>query len=265
LLRRRFAAGVVAAPALWAASRPVWAQTPAAAAGAISRASYLQALSQRMTKAYVQLGLGIERADAQQVLQSSAREFERSIAQLRGLTAAPDIRHTYDLLGAAWKRAQPVVAAAAPTPDSVAKLLNMDTELLQLANTGTWQFQQASRLAGAEWINLAGRQRMLSQRIAKWQFCRVWGVAVRVADQDLPRSRQEFLAAMTRLNQQSRTPQQKDAMRAAELQWVFFDAAIGPGWGGGSPDAQRKLAGASEVILAAFNEVTAAFERGAVA
>lgn len=264
MLRRRFAAAVVVSPAVWAGLRPAWAQTPAAAANAISRASYLQALSQRMTKAYVQLGLGIERADAQQVLRSSAREFERTVTQLRGVAPAADIRNTYDLLAASWKRAQPLVQAEAPTPDNVAKMLNMDSDLLQLANTGTWQFQQASRLADAELINLAGRQRMLSQRIAKWQFCRVWGVAARVADQDLPRSRQEFQAAMTRLAQQARTQPQKEAMRAAELQWVFFEAAIGPGWGGGSPDAQRKLAGASEVILAALNEVTETFERGAV-
>jgi hypothetical protein len=267
--RRRLLTSLCVAPATLLAAPTLWAQSaanPFDYPAAINRAGRQRALSQRISKAYAQLGLGIETDDARKVLAISVANFERSLGLLRTQAPSAEIRETYENLDAIWQRAKPLVQAA-PSKDNAARLLALDAQLLQTANLGTLQFQQASGQASAVLVNVAGRQRMLSQRIAKWQFCRIWGVEAAQAVAEVPKSRQEFLAAMTRLKEQARSDTQKDALRAAELQWVFFDAAIGnPALGAGvtgSAAAQRQLASASELILAAFDDVTTAFERGA--
>lgn len=275
--RRQFVSLALVSPALvsvapWvraqSSNRPAGQQgAPAAAGGipdlanAINRAGRQRALSQRISKAYVQIGLGIEADEARRVLAGSMASFERSLQALYSFAPNSEIRETYDTLGALWQRAKPLLQAATPSKQSAAQLLALDGQMLQTANLGTLQLQQTSTQPGAALVNVAGRQRMLSQRIAKWQFCKVWGVEPAQADQEVPRSRQEFLAAMSRLKDQARTEPQKDSLRTAELQWVFFDAAIGTAWSGGSSGAQRQLASASELILAAFDEVTTAFEK----
>jgi hypothetical protein len=273
--RRQWATLALVAPTLAALSpvapaqstgRPQSAPTATGAppdlASAINRAGRQRALSQRMSKAYVQIGLGIEAEEARRVLSASVAAFERSQQLLMNFAPSAEIRETYDTLGNLWQRAKPLLQAS-PTKQSAAQLVALDGQMLQTANLGTLQLQQAINQPGALLVNVAGRQRMLSQRIAKFQFCKVWEVETALADQEVPRSRQEFLAAMTRLKDQARTEPQRESLRTAELQWVFFDAAIGTAWSGGSSNAQRQLAAASELILAAFDDVTTAFERGA--
>jgi uncharacterized protein YchJ len=112
-------------------------------------------------------------------------------------------------------------------------------------------------------VNLAGRQRMLSQRIAKYQFCRQWGVSEREAPAESAKAKSEFVAAMATLAAQAKTPSQRSALDSAANQWVFFDSALSSA--NGNTGAQSRLARASEQILVAFDDVTLAFERGAAA
>lgn len=73
----------------------------------------------------------------------------------------------------------------------------------------------------------AGRQRMLSQRMAKFYFAAALPVDADKASAEIGKARTEFLAAMDVLrNAPEATPKIKDELQLADGQWFFFDAAL---------------------------------------
>jgi hypothetical protein len=74
-------------------------------------------------------------------------------------------------------------------------------------------------------INKAGRQRMLSQLLAKLYFVQSW--APEAAAKDLDTARGEFLAALKTLREAPEaTPLIRQELVLAEQQWLFFDNAL---------------------------------------
>ncbi|WP_254706973.1 type IV pili methyl-accepting chemotaxis transducer N-terminal domain-containing protein [Ralstonia pseudosolanacearum] len=81
-------------------------------------------------------------------------------------------------------------------------------------------------------INKAGRQRMLSQRIAKISMFRAWGIATPQMTQDLDAAIQEFAAAQAFLvSAPQNTAAIGSELQLAGTQWLFFEEG-GPAAGG---------------------------------
>jgi Type IV pili methyl-accepting chemotaxis transducer N-term len=230
-------------------------------ANAINKGGRQRALSQRLSKAYAMIGLGIERDEGQRILADCMATFDRFLVELRAFARTAELRETYDTLDKIWQQAKLVAVGSAPSKEGLIQLLELDAQLLQTTNRGTLQFQQASGLVTGALVNMAGRQRMLSQRIAKFHFCRLWNVNAREALAETDKAKQEFLAALTQLKAQAGTARQKDALMLADNQWGFFDAALAAAGAAVNAPSQSRLARASETILAAFDDVTTAFER----
>ena len=76
-------------------------------------------------------------------------------------------------------------------------------------------------------INKAGRQRMLSQRMAKFCLSAMLGVDTSTATTEIAKARDEFISATELLRN---APQATDRIRQelllADGQWVFFYAAL---------------------------------------
>jgi Type IV pili methyl-accepting chemotaxis transducer N-term len=259
--RREFMARASALTCVGGVSRRACAQVTDFA-NAINKAGRQRALSQRLSKAYALIGLGIEREEAQRILGDCMATFDRFLVELRAFARTAELRETYDALDKIWQQAKLVAVGNAPSKEGLIQLLALDAQLLQTANRGTQQFQQASGLASGALVNMAGRQRMLSQRIAKFHFCRLWEVNAREALAETEKARQEFLSALTLLKAQASTARQKDTLMLAENQWGFFETTLAGAGGLANTASQSRLARASEIILSAFDDVTAAFERG---
>jgi nitrate/nitrite-specific signal transduction histidine kinase len=76
-------------------------------------------------------------------------------------------------------------------------------------------------------INKAGRQRMLSQRMAKFYLAATLPVDADTATAEIAKARTEFVGAQEVLRQAPEaTPRIKEALQLADGQWVFFDAAL---------------------------------------
>jgi hypothetical protein len=115
-----------------------------------------------------------------------------------------------------------------------------------------------------EAINKAGRQRMLSQRMAKFRLAQRWQVALPEAAQELAPARDGFVAALPVLRDAlEATPAMRAELELAQQQWVFFDIALR------STEASRRLArdvfASSENILAVMDRVTGLYARAAAA
>jgi Type IV pili methyl-accepting chemotaxis transducer N-term len=231
---------------------------------AINRAGRQRALSQRLSKAYAQQGLGVNTLGAARVISDSVRAFDTILAELRAFAPNDSIRQHYAKLDGVWQQSKAIVSVGEPQIGRAPQLLVLDAQLLALAHEGTGMFQRLAERPSAELVNVAGRQRMLSQRIAKYYFCSRWGVATAEAKTEIDKARREFEAGLALLTARANHPSQRDALDLARNQWTFFILAFESSFRTDSPQTMSRVASASELILKAFDDVTQAFERSAL-
>lgn len=194
---------------------------------AINKAGSLRMLSERLGKAWLALAQGIESNSAQQVLDKSTALFDRQLLELKTYAAAPDVRDTYTKLDAAWGSYKTALTGAAPAKGGAATLLQYESKVLALAHQGTAQFESATEKPLGKLVNIAGRQRMLSQRMAMYYLAAKLPVDAATAVGEIDKARAEFVRAMPVLRDAPQTTTRiKDELQQAEMQWVLFDAAL---------------------------------------
>ena len=202
---------------------------------AINKAGRQRMLSQRMGKAWLALVLGVEPAAAQQVLDKSMSLFDRQLVELKAFAPNPEIRDTYGKLEAAWSDYKAALVGTAPGKPGAPGMLQADARVLALAHQGTVQYEAASGKPVGKLVNMAGRQRMLSQRMAKFYLASMLPVDAVTAGTEISKARTEFLSAMELLrNAPEATARIKEELLLADGQWVFFDAALKKAQAGGS-------------------------------
>jgi hypothetical protein len=109
-------------------------------------------------------------------------------------------------------------------------------------------------------INKAGRQRMLSQRMAKFYQAINWGVAPANGAAEMDKARKEFIAGLEELTSApANTPTIKDELELGRQQWMFFENALF-NKGGDKKAAALNVATTSERILEVMNNATGMYE-----
>lgn len=224
-MQRRHFLRTVSATALVGSGVTAWAQIPDLSE-AINRAGRLRMLSQRMSKCWLALAQDVEPRLAQSVLDKSQALFDKQLGELRVYAATPELKDTYTKLDTAWKEFNSQLEAK-PAKGQAAVMLQADTKVLSLAHQGTVQFEAALGHPTGQLVNLAGRQRMLSQRIAKFYLASTVPVDPAAAQLEIGKARTEFIAAMDVLRSAPGSTQRiRDELKLAEGQWLFFDSAM---------------------------------------
>ncbi|GKS97525.1 type IV pili methyl-accepting chemotaxis transducer N-terminal domain-containing protein [Acidovorax sp. SUPP2825] len=225
---------------------------------AINQAGRQRMLSQRMGKAWLALVHGVETANAQQVLDKSLALFERQLAALKAYAPTPAIRATYGELEAAWGLYKATLTGTAPARDAAPAVLQADARVLALAQQGTQQYEATQSKPAGHLVNLAGRQRMLTQRMAKCYLAAALPVDAAAAQAEIAKARSEFATAMAALRTAPQaTPRIQQELQLADGQWVFFDAALQRLQGGGTSAKQLgEVFVASENLLVVMDRVT---------
>ncbi|WP_332739220.1 type IV pili methyl-accepting chemotaxis transducer N-terminal domain-containing protein [Hydrogenophaga sp.] len=194
---------------------------------AINKAGRQRMLSQRMGKGWLALVHKTESGSAQAVLDKSMALFDRQLVELKAFAPSPDIRDTYVLLEAAWSDYKTALVGATPGKSGAAAVLQADARVLALAHQGTLQYEASSGRPVGKLVNVAGRQRMLSQRMAKFYFAATLPVDVPTATTEIAKARTEFLSAMELLrNAPEATERIRSELQLADGQWFFFDQAL---------------------------------------
>ncbi|MCX7217881.1 MAG: type IV pili methyl-accepting chemotaxis transducer N-terminal domain-containing protein [Burkholderiales bacterium] len=236
---------------------------------AINKSGRQRMLSQRMAKAYLQLGQGIDTYHSRKILASSITTFEAQLAELSAYAPTAENRQVFAQMEKNWMDYKNLLSGATPNPTAAKNLMLMSDEMLVLAQSATVQLEKFSGSPSAKLVNLAGRQRMLSQRMAKYYQALQWGVAPPDAIAKLEAARKDFIAAMEVLQSApANTPQIKDGLALAQQQWLFFDNALHQ-FGEKSANPQDKLlllntvASSSERILEVMDSVTTLYQKNA--
>ncbi|MEY2843113.1 MAG: hypothetical protein RI920_1150, partial [Pseudomonadota bacterium] len=134
---------------------------------------------------------------------------------------------------------------------------------LKLAHTGTTLLEAHLGRSLGKLVNVSGRQRMLSQRAAKFYLSQSWGTATPTQLSELNKARQEFASALTMLYEaKEATPAIREEIELVQQQWVFFDNALSKVTEGGQATLHAtEVFASSENILQVMDRVTAMFSR----
>lgn len=201
----RFFAGALAALIFALSPLTVRAQTPAAPAKAtdnawaVNLAGRQRMLSQRSVKAYLMLGQGISTGQARKVLLESVKQFDFQLATLKAYQPTPEVRNALTALERAWTTCSAMLTGVPDKMTAVA-LYDANEELQSAAHGATLAYENTSLAPLDHLVSIAGRQRMLSQRMAKFYFYRTWGLYDAAADMELHLSSAHFSAVLNTID-----------------------------------------------------------------
>ena len=228
---------------------------------AVNKAGRQRMLSQRIAKAYFQIGQKIDVDRSKKILDASVAVFDRQLVELKNYAPTPEIKATYLKLESSWLTYKDLLLGAAPSPDNGRKVLAISEEVLGLAHQGTVQLEKQSSTVAARLVNISGRQRMLSQRMAKFYQASAWGVADDKSAANLDKARREFADALQELVlAPANTPQVKDSLDLVKQQWFFFENALNQR-SGADKRPQLAVATTSERILEEMEGVVGLYEK----
>lgn len=255
--RSRRTALRAAALALLAPGLPLSAQARLALATAINRTARFRALSQRAAKAYGQLYLQVAPPRSRELLELARQQIRAGLQDLDGQGWPPEVAR---LLAEVHKSAGQLDAllAQVPAKDTYLAASKQADHMLATADQATQALQQLAQAPSARLVNTAGRQRMLSQRLARDYGLVASGLGGAGARARMAQDAAEFQAALAQLTAAPiSTPAIRAALELGQAQWVFFDAALKR-----APDMRGldDVATTSERLLEVMDELTGLYE-----
>lgn len=228
---------------------------------AVNKAGRQRMLSQRMVKAWLALGQQIEPQRAEKVLGESLALFDRQLVELRAYAPTDAIRQTYAQLDTLWGTLKSALVGSPPRQQAADALLAIDGKVLALAHQGTQQLEQHIGKPLGRLVNVAGRERMLSQRMAKFQLAQAWSKDNAIRTQ-IDAARREFIDALDVLEKAPEaTPAILQELSLARQQWVLFDHALGSAGQAGPRKAGADVFVCSENILQVMDRITGLYAR----
>ena len=236
----------------------------------VNRCGQLRMLSQRLVKLHALQRAGVQAAQFVEQSHESVARIDAHLAHLgKSLSQA-----TYgDLLGQlvqTWDRLKRALQSVAALDQADAALASKDElaeQLLQGAERLTTELESAGLAPPLRVLNMAGRQRMLSQRFAKYAVLGMLGDSelLQRSEVGMAESRVAFEQALTYLNSLPlSTPDIQSALQAAGIGWLEMLALVKDKRGAGALDRAERLqslAIASENLLDVFEQLSAHYER----
>lgn len=225
---------------------------------AINLAGQQRMLSQRIVKSWVQIGLNVQPMLSMRQLDESIRRFEQNLRVLEPMVNTSEARSALGGLHLAWVPLLAAVRGVIRQPDA-AQVDARAEEVLLAADRLTRVLQDQATVATGRWINLAGRQRMLSQRLVKIYMLRQWGVDSASLREELDSIQNEFSGALASMQQRAgNSAELSEELDKLALQWEWLRTALATE---GAESFRLILAEGGDALLDLAHEVTRLYQQ----
>ena len=232
----------------------------ASIASMINIAGLQRMLSQRIGKAYCQLGLAVDTEISRQQLHEAIDLFSANLVKLEDYAASRPVRDQLQRVRDLWTPIKAV--AGGPVNLEGAKWVAYWSDDLLFASHKVVQLlQDESNTSHGRLVNISGRRRMLSQRLAKLYMLQVWGVNTLTIQDELETAKNEFTGALAELQA---APENTDAINRrltmVARDWTWFRKAMNMV---DTDPFPKTVADVSETILVNMHEITRMYEEQA--
>jgi len=215
----------------------------------INKAGRQRMLSQRMAKLWLMLERGVLARRARVVLNQSVALFDSQLKVL-GTTAAGVAGYESSAeLDRLWKQYRALLESK-PSSKGAHQLFSMNEAVLNAAQALTLSFEDCDGTHQGKLVNLAGRQRMLSQRMAKLFMFRQMNIEVRKCRSELEIAEEEFSSALSLLSSTAQgKPRIVAELEQAAEHWRALQSAMARQQDASSSASARMVCTFSEHLL----------------
>ncbi len=159
---------------LWL-SATLFGESIASLSDAINVSGKQRMYSQRFLKDYAMIGMQNNYGNPKNDLAQTIDVFQKSLQALQQFKSDTITMKVLKDEEEIWKKVKIILDDKANI-ERVPELQNLLEKLLKKADEATKDFVNLSKEKGSEIINIAGRQRMLSQRMASLYLIKTWGI-----------------------------------------------------------------------------------------
>lgn len=190
---------------------------------AVNMAGKQRMLTQSMLKNYTMSGMNITFGEPDKKLQQNINLFDEAIKELEALQLNAQVNDSLSNVQQLWLPIKKILHAS-PEKEKVSALQKDLDVLLAACQQTTELIATSSGEQTSDIINLSGRQRMLSQRLAALYMLQVWGIADPEFKDKLNATLDEFGNAQTTLLQSKQnTPEINTGLAKVKKQFKWFE------------------------------------------
>ncbi|WP_067518240.1 type IV pili methyl-accepting chemotaxis transducer N-terminal domain-containing protein [Endozoicomonas ascidiicola] len=144
-------------------------------AEAINKAGRQRMLSQRIARNYLMIGSDVNTQDAIRELENNINLFEQQYDELTVYAPNEVIQKNLETVAQIWQKFKATVQEK-PQWEHSLSVIELSDQLLSASEAVVQEVAKHANHQAGQLVNISGRQRMLSQRIAKLYMARAWSL-----------------------------------------------------------------------------------------
>lgn len=229
----------------------------AADTDAIALAGQQRMLSQRIVKSWCQIGLNVLPELSKAQLDDATRRFDGNLTALEPATSSPEASNALAGLRSAWMPLRSAISGVMRQEDA-AQLDSRAEDVLMAAERLTRVLQAQATTPVSRWVNLADRQRMLSQRLVKIYMLQQWGADSSLLREESERVQNEFSGALANMQQNADNPALRSELDNLALQWEWLHTVLATE---GAESFRLIMAESGEAVLQLADQITRLYQQ----